>query len=62
MVKRFGFVQLVVTMAHGELASTLPFHHKDPFDRMLVAQAIAERMIFVTADKRLQDYGVSLLQ
>ena len=57
----FGFRELAITMAHGELAASLPLHHKDPFDRMLVAQAILEGMVLVTADARLGDYRVELL-
>jgi PIN domain nuclease of toxin-antitoxin system len=52
----FGFRELSITMAHGELAASLPLHHKDPFDRMLVAQAILERMVRVTADSELAQY------
>jgi PIN domain nuclease of toxin-antitoxin system len=61
LVQRFGFVELPITMKHGELAASLPLHHKDPFDRMLVAQANAERMTLVTADGRLAVYSVNLL-
>jgi PIN domain nuclease of toxin-antitoxin system len=58
---RFGFLELPITMEHGELAASLPLHHKDPFDRMLVAQAIVEQMVLVTADASLADYPVKLL-
>ena len=58
---RLRFHKLAITMAHGELAASLPLHHKDPFDRMLVAQAIVEGMVLVTADSRLGKYPVTLL-
>ena len=58
----FGFLELPVTIAHGEYAATLPLLHKDPFDRMLVAQAIVEQMILVTADARLAEFPVKLLR
>ena len=61
LVKRFGFVELPITMEHGELAASLVLHHKDPFDRMLVAQAIVEKMVLVTADRRLAEYRVAML-
>jgi PIN domain nuclease of toxin-antitoxin system len=61
LVQRFGFVELPITMEHSELAASLPLHHKDPFDRMLVAQAIVEQMLLVTADRRLAEYPVKLL-
>ena len=61
LVDRFRFQKLAITMAHGELAASLPLRHKDPFDRMLVAQAIFEGMVLVTADVRLGEYAVKLL-
>jgi PIN domain nuclease of toxin-antitoxin system len=39
----------------------LPFHHKDPFDRLLVAQALLEHMTLVTQDKRLAYYGIPII-
>ena len=58
---RLGFTELPITMKHGEAAAALPLHHKDPFDRMLVAQAMVEGMVLVTADRRLGQYGVAVL-
>jgi PIN domain nuclease of toxin-antitoxin system len=46
---------------HAVLAGALPAHHRDTFDRMLVAQAIIERMTLVTRDKVLAEYGVASL-
>lgn len=53
-----GLIELPVTFRHGQLAAELPLHHKDPFDRMLVAQAQAEGLILVTDDETLARYGV----
>ena len=53
-----GFVPLSITAAHAELAPALPPHHRDPFDRMLVAQAQLETLVLVTADKALAGYEV----
>ena len=53
-----GFVSLPITAAHAELAPTLPAHHQDPFDRMLVAQAQLERLTLITADRSLDSYDV----
>jgi PIN domain nuclease of toxin-antitoxin system len=53
-----GFVSLSITAAHAELAPALPPHHRDPFDRMLVAQAQLETLVLVTADKALAGYEV----
>ena len=57
-----GFVCLPVEEKHIETFRALPRLHKDPFDRMLVAQANAEGMTLITADKRLAVYPVKLLQ
>ncbi|MEB3070614.1 type II toxin-antitoxin system VapC family toxin [[Mycobacterium] vasticus] len=57
-VRAAGFRELPFTAAHAEILRELPWHHRDPFDRMLVAQAIAERLDLLTADVRLHDYPV----
>ena len=59
--ERSRFLELPVTTVYAEVAASLPLHHKDPFDRMIVAQAIVERLVLVTADRRLAAYGVSIL-
>jgi PIN domain nuclease of toxin-antitoxin system len=61
MLPVFRLTELPVTMAHGDRAATLPMLHGDPFDRMLVAQALEENLILVTGDERLADYGVPVL-
>jgi PIN domain nuclease of toxin-antitoxin system len=58
---RFRFVELPITTEHGRHAAALPMLHKDPFDRMLVAQAIVRQMVLVTADAQLAAYRVSVL-
>jgi PIN domain nuclease of toxin-antitoxin system len=60
-VRAGGFVPLPITIAHGIAAGQLVRHHDDPFDRMLIAQALAEGLTIVTRDKRFGDYHVSLL-
>jgi len=57
-----GFEELPVRLAHGEVLAELPPHHRDPFDRMLVAQAKTERLTLVTRDRALGRYGVRTLQ
>jgi len=49
---------LPVTLEHAAFVSTLPFHHRDPFDRMLVAQSLAEGVPIISADPALDAYGV----
>ena len=56
-----GFTELPVSAAHGELAANLPPHHHDPFDRVLIAQARAEALVLVTADRAMQPYDLDLL-
>ena len=56
-----GFEKLLVTFSHAERAGALPPHHRDPFDRMLVAQAQAEGLTLVTGDRLLEAYGVEIL-
>lgn len=58
-VQASGFAPLPITLAHGLAAGQLPRHHEDPFDRMLIAQAIGEGMTVVTRDKRFDAYRVS---
>jgi PIN domain nuclease of toxin-antitoxin system len=61
LVEEGGFTHLPVTFFHGEQAGALPMHHRDSFDRMLVAQAQAEGLIIVTRDKHIPLYGVRTL-
>jgi PIN domain nuclease of toxin-antitoxin system len=58
---RFGFDPLPVTSIHAEAVERLPWHHRDPFDRLLVAQAMAEGLELVSADAHLAAYGVDVL-
>lgn len=60
-VKRSGVQPLVVTLDHALRAAELPMHHRDPFDRLMIAQAQEEELTFVTADGRLAVYGVRIL-
>ena len=52
---------LPVTLPHVDALRALPLLHRDPFDRMLVAQAQVERLTLVTRDKRLRDYDIDVL-
>jgi PIN domain nuclease of toxin-antitoxin system len=56
-----GFLELPVTGDHALVVRSLPPLHRDPFDRMLVAQAIAEGLTLVTADKQLAAYPARVL-
>lgn len=56
-----GFVPLAIDLHHAALAGELPPHHRDPFDRMLVAQARVERLTLVSRDRRLEPYGAAVI-
>lgn len=56
-----GFEPLPVDLHHAALAGALPPHHRDPFDRMLVAQAQLEDLTLVTRDPKLRSYDVAIL-
>jgi PIN domain nuclease of toxin-antitoxin system len=56
-----GVLPISIHTSHALRASILPPHHRDPFDRMLVAQALVEGLQLITADARLGLYEVSLL-
>ena len=55
------FKLLPVLLRHTRAIESMPHHHRDPFDRMLVAQAIVDGMILVTADRKLTRYAAALL-
>jgi PIN domain nuclease of toxin-antitoxin system len=56
-----GFEPLPVTFEHAARAAVLPDHHRDPFDRMLVAQADLEGLTIVTRDRAFAPYDVRTL-
>lgn len=57
---RSSFLELPIAWRHAELAGSLPRHHDDPFDRMLIAQAQAEQLVLVSYDPAFRDYDVAL--
>jgi len=58
---RFGYEELLVTSRHALTVETLPLLHKDPLDRILVAQALSEGISFLTSDKTLANYPGSII-
>ena len=56
-----GFDLLPLAYRHLRALADLPLHHRDPFDRLLIAQAVVERIPIATADRRFAVYGVELL-
>jgi len=57
-LEQFGFVTLSIDQAHALHVSTLPVHHRDPFDRLLVAQAQLEHLPILTSDPAFAAYDV----
>lgn len=53
-----GFRLLEIDFRHAARVESLPFHHRDPFDRLLVAQAMSEKMTVISADAALSEYGI----
>jgi PIN domain nuclease of toxin-antitoxin system len=60
-IENDGFELLPIRAEHIALVETLPFHHRDPFDRLMVATAIAERMAIITADTNIRLYDINCI-
>jgi PIN domain nuclease of toxin-antitoxin system len=56
----YGFSSLPITIEHADAVRSLPRHHKDPFDRLLIAQAQIEQLTVVTHDPAFRDYAVQV--
>ena len=62
LVEEKGFTHLPLTFQHAEQAGRLPMHHRDPFDRFLIAQAQTEGLILVTQDGHIRQYDVPTMK
>ena len=56
-----GFIGLPISLRHGQVAGALPGAHRDPSDRMLMAQAMLENLVLVSNEKSFDAYGVGRL-
>ena len=56
-----GYRMLAISWTHAARVEDLPWHHRDPFDRVLVAQALTERCPVVTKDRAFRKYGVEVV-
>jgi len=61
MLERYGFAELPITAQDAEATRGLPLHHLDPFDRMLIAQAMARNLVLVSGDRQMLAYEVAIL-
>ena len=57
-----GFEELPLRLRHTDALAKLPFHHRDPFDRMLLAQALVDDLTIVTRDAAFGAYAVTVLR
>jgi PIN domain nuclease of toxin-antitoxin system len=60
-VVRNGFITLPIAGEHAEIAAGLPLIHQDPFDRILIGQSLARRLVLVTADRFIKQYATPQL-
>jgi len=61
IVEQNGFVTLSATIRHGDLLRDLPLHHPDPFDRLLIVQALDEGLTILTSDRSFEPYRVPVV-
>ncbi len=61
-IRMHRFTPLPMTLEHAQLAGKLPDIHKDPFDRMLVAQAMIEKLTLATRDKLIVEYEIKTIK
>lgn len=61
MAAEDGFVPLAINFEHAQLAGELPLHHRDPFDRLIVAQALCEGLVIATRDAAFAQYDAPLI-
>jgi PIN domain nuclease of toxin-antitoxin system len=59
-IREYGFSELAATVRHGDRVAYLPLHHGDPFDRLLIAQAIEEGLTILTSDRVFELYQVNV--
>ena len=57
-----SFEMLPITAEHAHAIGDLPSHHRDPFDRMLIAQATVERLTMVTRDTIMKEYKIPIIK
>lgn len=61
LMVRHRFESLPIVFSHARVVRSMPFHHDDPFDRILVAQAMVEGLTLITRDTRLKRYNIPVI-
>ncbi len=59
-IEESGFAKLLISFEHAERTGELPNHHRDPFDRMLIAQAMCDDLTLITRDRHFEAYDVKI--
>ena len=62
VISKNSFKELPVTFNHVESLRDLPNHHSDPFDRLLIAQALSENLTLITRDRKIAAYSLKILE
>jgi len=62
LIDATDFIELPVTFRHAILVADLPLYHADPFDRLLIAQALREPMHLITSDRHLKQYSELVIE
>lgn len=62
VIDKESFFELPISIKHTKCLSTLPDYHRDPFDRLLIAQAIIEKSTLITSDKMIAKYSIPIIK
>lgn len=62
LLSKSFFKELTLTAKHANRLTKLPYHHKDPFDRLLIAQAKVEQLMIITSDRIFKSYKIPVLE
>jgi PIN domain nuclease of toxin-antitoxin system len=61
VIEHSNFIQLPIEFTHLSTLNTLPFHHKDPFDRLLIAQSISDKLTIISNDHQFKNYSIEMV-
>ncbi len=61
VIAQCGLIELAISISHSLKTETLPLFHRDPFDRMLIAQSLCESAVMVSHDRMFEQYGIPLI-
>lgn len=61
-IKQKRFISLPISIDHAVMVETLPLYHQDPFDRILIAQAVYEQLTIITRDRKFKVYDIKTIK